>query len=111
MTEKTARPRRVRKPKVEPTLDAAELEREAAALFEQEPAKPEPAMTAADLLSERKALQEEREQLVTSLRAIDAQRATLLDSLKAHDGAIEIVTRLVDKLTAPAVEDTAREAA
>lgn len=111
MTEKTTRPGRVRKPKSEPLIDTAELDREAARLFDGQKARAEPSMTALDLLSEHKALQQEREHLVTSLRALDAQRATLIDSLKAHDGAIEIVTRLIDKLTAPTVEDTAREAA
>lgn len=58
-----------------------------------------PSMTATDLLQECKALEEDRERIVTSLRALDAQRATLLDTIKAHDGAIEIVKRLADKLT------------
>ena len=58
-----------------------------------------PSMTATDFLQECKALEEDRERIVTSLRALDAQRATLLDTIKAHDGAIEIVKRLADKLT------------
>lgn len=70
-----------------------------------------PSMTATDLLRECKALEEDRERIVTSLRALDAQRASLLDTLKAHDGAIEIVRRLADKLAAPAVADDASEAA